>query len=105
MNSVNDTNLAQQGHDFANRAADKAKDGIDKVASTLSDTVESARQRSKPIIDQVGAAASKVRDSAVEASDSLITYTKNNPIKALMMAAAAGALFLTVIKAFTPSRD
>jgi ElaB/YqjD/DUF883 family membrane-anchored ribosome-binding protein len=105
MNTLNETNPSQPGQHFANKVADKAIGGIDKVASTLTDTVESARQRSKQIVDQVDAAATKVRDSAAQASDSLITYTKNNPVKALMMAAGAGALFLAVIKAFTPSRD
>ena len=105
MNTLNETNPSQQGNNFVNKAADKAIGGIDKVASTLTDTVESARERSKPIVDQVGAAASKMRDSAAQASDSLITYTRNNPVKALMMAAAAGAVFLAVIKALTPSRD
>ena len=103
MNNLND--VSQQGQDFANKAADKVKGGIDKAASTLSGTVESARQGAKPILDQVGAAASQMRDTAADASDSVITYTKDNPVKALMMAAAAGALLLSVIKALTPSRD
>ena len=97
MNNFSDT--------APNKAADKAKGRIDQAASSLSDTVESARQGAKPIFDQVGAAAGKIRDTASDASDSLITYTKDNPVKALMIAAAAGALFLTVLKALTPSRD
>ena len=105
MNGFSDTNLSQQGQDLVNKAADKAKGGINKAASALSDTVESARQQSEPIIDQVGTAANHIRDGAAEAADSLVTYTKGNPMKALMIAAAAGALLLTVIKALTPSRD
>ena len=105
MNSFNETNLSQQAHDLANKVADKAKGGIDRAAGTLSDSVESARRQSKPVIDQVGAAVSKGRDSAAEASDSIISYTKGNPVKALVFAAAAGALILTMIKAMTPPRD
>lgn len=105
MNSFSDTNVSKPGQDFANKAANKAKGGIDHAALTLSDTAESARQQAKPVLDQVSAAASKIRDTAADASDPLVTYTKDNPVKALMFAAAAGALFLTVIKALTPSRD
>jgi hypothetical protein len=39
MNSFSDTNVSQQGQDFANKAADKVKGGIDKTASTLSEVV------------------------------------------------------------------
>lgn len=105
MSSTIDTNAAQQGRDFANKTADKAKGGIDQAASALSDKVDSATQQSKPFFDQVGAVAGKVRDSAADASDSILTYTKENPAKALLYAAGIGALLLTLLKALMPTKD
>ena len=42
-------------------------------------------------IDSAKAAAQRVRDGAAQASDSLVTYTKENPVKAILIAAASGA--------------
>jgi hypothetical protein len=57
------------------------------------------------VTDQSGAAIQRARDTAAQASDSILEYTRTNPVKALMFAAASGALLLTLIKALTPSRD
>jgi hypothetical protein len=56
-------------------------------------------------IDSAKAAAQRVRDGAAQASDSLVTYTKENPAKAILIAAASGALLLTLFNALSRSRD
>jgi hypothetical protein len=48
---------------------------------------------------------SQARDAASDASDSIIDYTKKNPITALAIAAASGALLYAAVKALLPSRD
>jgi ElaB/YqjD/DUF883 family membrane-anchored ribosome-binding protein len=56
-------------------------------------------------IDTISDMANQARDAASNASDSIITYTRKNPITALAIAAASGALLYAAIKALTPSRD
>jgi ElaB/YqjD/DUF883 family membrane-anchored ribosome-binding protein len=104
---VNDTthDLAKHGEDSINKAAGQAQRGIEQTASRLSSNVESARQSAKPLLDQASDAAAQLRSTATQASDSIISYTQDNPVKALLFAAAGGALLLTLIKALTPARD
>ena len=46
-----------------------------------------------------------VSDAASQASDTIIAYTKKNPVQALMIAAVSGALLLALAKFLAPSRD
>jgi hypothetical protein len=77
------SSFAKSGQALADKAADKAQGGLDTVTEI----------------------AGRARDVASNASDSIAAYTKNNPVKALAIAAASGALLYAVIKALSPSRD
>ena len=105
-NTMND--FAKQGQGStsqgAEMAAEKAKGGIDQTVSSLSDKVDSVRKQAQPVLDKVSEVASQVRDQAAQASESLMTYTQENPVKALLFAAAAGAVLMTLSRALTPSR-
>jgi ElaB/YqjD/DUF883 family membrane-anchored ribosome-binding protein len=119
--------FAKQGQDFADKTADKVQSGIrdarqtaTKVGDKLSSDIEAARSQAGPSIrkaaeqaqsfigqgiDSAKAATQRVRDGAAQASESLVTYTKENPVKAILIAAASGALLLTLVKALSRSRD
>jgi ElaB/YqjD/DUF883 family membrane-anchored ribosome-binding protein len=90
------------------------------AAATLADDVDALRRNAAPVLTEVAARAQTIgrqgmdaisdviklaRNGASQTSDSIIDYTKENPVKALMIAAASGALLLILIKALTPSRD
>jgi hypothetical protein len=81
-NSVT-SSLAKSGQAVAGRAAAAGKQGLDAITET----------------------ASQVRDVASDAAESIVAYTKKNPVKALAIAAVSGALFYTAIKALSHSRD
>jgi hypothetical protein len=59
----------------------------------------------KQALDAITDMASQARDVASNASESIVAYTKKNPVKALVIAAASGALLYAAIKARSPSRD
>jgi ElaB/YqjD/DUF883 family membrane-anchored ribosome-binding protein len=103
------SNISQQGRGAIDEAADTVQSGIDRGSAAVSDGVETARSQAKSAIgkisDQGSAAVRQARDTATQAADSVIDYTRTNPVKALLVAAASGALLLAVIKALTPSRD
>ncbi len=120
---IND--FSGKGQGFADKTADKlqggirdAKQGVDSAASAASKKVESMRSGVGPAIDKtsdrargllsqgvdaVSDATRKAQDFAADAQDSIVTYTREKPVKALLMAAAAGAVLVTLVRALSPS--
>ena len=99
MNTSGDnTNFADQGKDLANKAADKIQGGFQGVTGKAQALAKQGR-------DTIDTAVQQVRDTTADMSDSLMTYAKDNPGKALLMAAASGALLVALIRALTPPRD
>jgi ElaB/YqjD/DUF883 family membrane-anchored ribosome-binding protein len=99
------TNLAKQGQSLADRAADSADELRSDAAPLLKDATGRARALGNQGIDAISDMASQVRDVAVDASGSIIAYTKKNPATALAIAAVSGALLFGLVKILTPSRD
>jgi ElaB/YqjD/DUF883 family membrane-anchored ribosome-binding protein len=50
-------------------------------------------------VDSLSAAGKKVRSTVSDVGDSVVTYTKDNPVKAIVISAAAGALIATLVHA------
>jgi ElaB/YqjD/DUF883 family membrane-anchored ribosome-binding protein len=122
---VND--LQKNGQALADQAADKVQGGIrdakhaaKQAGATLSNKVDELQQDAAPAVnkafdrvrsigrqsmDAVGDAAQRTRDAASYASDSVVAYTRENPVKALLIAAASGALLLSLINVLKSSRD
>jgi ElaB/YqjD/DUF883 family membrane-anchored ribosome-binding protein len=108
-NSIAD-DLQKNGQLLADKAADKVQSGIrdakqagKEAGAALSiDRVRSMGRQSR---DAVGDAAQRTLDAASHASDSVVAYTRENPVKALLMAAASGALLLSLINVLKSTRD
>jgi ElaB/YqjD/DUF883 family membrane-anchored ribosome-binding protein len=96
MDSV--TKIAKQGQSLADQAADTT-DGLRSAA------VGQAKALGSQGMDAISDVASQARDVAVDASGSIVAYTKKNPATALAIAAVAGALLFGLVKVLTPSRD
>jgi ElaB/YqjD/DUF883 family membrane-anchored ribosome-binding protein len=119
------SDLANKGQAFADKAADKlqsgirdAKQSVSSAASSASNKVEAMRSGVGPAIDNasdnaqgllrqgrdaVSDATRKAQDFASDAQDSIVTYTRQKPVKALLIAAAAGAALITLMRAFSSS--
>ena len=117
--------FANKGQALADKAADKlqggirdAKQGANSAASVASNKVESMRSGVGPAIDRasdkaqgllsqgldaVSNATRKAQDFAADTQDSIVTYTRAKPVTALLIAAAAGAVVVSLIRALTPS--
>jgi ElaB/YqjD/DUF883 family membrane-anchored ribosome-binding protein len=127
MENSTTSNFAKTGQGLADKAADKAQSGIQgaqdtvkDVGNALSGKIEDVRSEAgtavnrgskrvqsmgKQGLDAITDMASQARDVASNASESIVAYTKKNPVKALAIAAASGALLYAAIKALSPSRD
>gem|GEM_PF-6310047 len=85
-----------------NNSAKKLSNQGDDLVDTAADQAYALGKRG---ISAASGAAKQALDSAANASDALIKYTKKNPTKALLVAAATGAALLALVKILTPSRD
>ncbi|MBC7973907.1 MAG: hypothetical protein H7138_02900 [Myxococcales bacterium] len=119
--------LAQQGQDMADSAAAGAQNAIrstqraaDSALDRMSEKVDEVRSQAAPILNKVTSQAEaaarrgmdavrdtsqQLREKAVQASDLTVAYVKDEPIKAMLIAAATGALLMGLISLMTRSRD
>jgi ElaB/YqjD/DUF883 family membrane-anchored ribosome-binding protein len=110
---------AQQAQDMGDNAADTAQGAIrstqrttDQALNRLSDTVEDVRSKAGPMLNKVTSQAEaaarrgmdavrdtsqQLRERAVQASDMTVAYVKDEPIKAMLIAAATGAVLMGLI--------
>jgi ElaB/YqjD/DUF883 family membrane-anchored ribosome-binding protein len=110
MNTIaGNTTFADQGKDLVNKATKKIQGGLQDAMSLAEEAGNQLSSKAQAVAkqgrDMADAAIEQVRDSAADLSHNLIKYTKKNPGKALLMAAATGALLAAIIVALTPSRD
>jgi ElaB/YqjD/DUF883 family membrane-anchored ribosome-binding protein len=87
-------NLQKRGRAAAKKATGAAKE----IRSGLAPAIKRGAQT---ITDK----ARQVHDLSVNATNSVVAYTKKKPVKALAIAAASGALLHAALKVITPSED
>ena len=129
MNTVSSTtkSIAQQGQEAADQTANAAQGAIrstqraaDSALDSLSAKVEDVRNQAAPLLNKVTTQAEaaarrgmeavrdtsqQLRERALRASDSAVGYVKDEPIKAMLIAAATGALLMGLISLMSRSRD
>lgn len=111
--------LAQEASHFAEHAADTANSAIrstQNVANTafdrLSDKVDNARDQAAPLINRLSSQAeaaarrgaevvketsAQLREKALKAQDTTVGYIKDEPVKAMLIAAATGAALMALV--------
>lgn len=119
--------LAQQGQAAVDKAANATKEAIGSTQQTagrvmdkVTDKVDDVRSQMKPTMDNISDtvtsamekarvalhdATDQMREQAQQASDAAIGYTKDEPIKAMLIAAATGAVLMAAVSVMVRSRD
>ena len=116
------TNMPSDYIESAAHSAELAVDQLDRAAqevhNNLADSAHQAINGAKPVVERWAkdaeslarrgiASASEtsrhLRERAAQASDSTVNYIKDEPIKAMLIAAAAGAALVTLIGLFSRS--
>ena len=117
----------EQSNGIADRAAQSADSAIrstQRVANEALDglavTVQGMRHRTTPLlnraneqaialarrgVDAVRDGSQQLRDTALRASDGTLNYIKGEPVKAVLIAAAVGAVLMAIAGLMTRSRD
>ena len=127
MASTSETKpFSSTANEYADQAAQKADTAIkstQKMATdaldSLSDKVQDMRSQAAPTINRLatqaedaarrGIAAVKdttqqLREKATQATDTTVTYIKDDPIKAMLIAAATGAALMALLTLMGRSR-
>ena len=121
------TTTAQPTHNIADQAAQSADLAIRSTQRVANDTldklagaVQDLRQQASPMLDSASERASalaqrsvdalldtshKLRDQARRASDSTVNYIKDEPVKAVLIAAATGAALMALVGLVSRSRN
>lgn len=89
----------------ANLAASSASNNAESLRSGAGSTLDNAADQTQNMMDAISDATQKARDFAADTQDSIVAYTREQPLKALLIAAAAGAAFMTMIRAFSSSNN
>jgi ElaB/YqjD/DUF883 family membrane-anchored ribosome-binding protein len=129
MNTVsgNTDSLSQQGQDAADKGASTAQNAMrstqraaDSAFDAMSEKIEDARGQVAPMLSKVSSQAEaaarrgmdavrdtsqQLRERAVQASDMTVAYVKDEPVKAMLIAAATGAVLMALISMMGRSRD
>ena len=105
-------NLADQAADSANSAIRSTQNVANAALDRLANKVESARDQAVPLINRLSSQAetaarrgveavrdtsSQLREKALQASDNTVGYIKDEPVKAMLIAAATGAALMALV--------
>ena len=108
-NAANLADAAKQATDDVIRASQRA---AHNTANHLADTVDDVRTQADRALDRISIEGERLvrrgvdavkdrsqqlREQAVRASDSTVGYVKEEPVKALLIAAAVGAALMALI--------
>jgi ElaB/YqjD/DUF883 family membrane-anchored ribosome-binding protein len=81
---------------------DTATDAIDQVKRAAAPAIKQGRRQVGTLVDQGGDFLDSVNDGAAEAAAQigkrLVSYTKENPLTALLLAAGVGALLISAVR-------
>jgi ElaB/YqjD/DUF883 family membrane-anchored ribosome-binding protein len=104
--STNGKPLAQQGKEAINKAADSKADDMrssaDPMVDRAGDQTQKLMQQGREVLHDT---TQTVRDKATQASDMAVSYTKDEPVKAMLIAAASGALLMGLVSVMARSRN
>ncbi len=93
---------------FANDALDSLSDKVgevrDQAVPVINRVAEKAETLARRGLEAVKDSSQQIRERALRASDSTVAYIKDEPVKAILIAAATGAALMALISLVTRSR-
>ncbi|HEY0855409.1 MAG TPA: hypothetical protein VGE16_00025 [Albitalea sp.] len=93
--AIKSTQLA--AHEALDTLADKAHGLKDQAAPVLNRVAAKAEELARRSADAMRDRSAEVKDRALRASDATVGYIKDEPVKSILIAAAAGAALMALI--------
>jgi ElaB/YqjD/DUF883 family membrane-anchored ribosome-binding protein len=112
--------LAGEATQSADDAIKNTQRAANNALDKLSDTMQTASEQAAPVIGRLSAQAEaltrktvdavregskRARLQATNAANSTVSYIKEEPVKSVLIAAAAGAALFAIAKLVTRNRD
>ena len=85
--------------------SDKVQDASDQAAPVISRLSAQAEALTRKTVDAVRDGSKRARLQATNAANSTVTYIKDEPVKSVLIAAAAGAALFAIAKLVARNRD
>ena len=113
------TNFADQTADGTTEAIRATKETANEAFDRLSDKVDDVRDQATPILSRLSAQAEaaarrsadavretsqQLREKALRATDDTVSYIKDEPVKAVLIAAATGAALMALLSLVSRTR-
>ena len=120
MNTTTPSQFVQGAADSADQAVDQIDKAAQEVHNNLANSAHKAVNGAKPVMERLAKDAESIarrgletardtsrqlRERAAQASDTTVKYIQDEPVKAMLIAAAAGAALVTVISLLSRSRQ
>lgn len=114
------SNLVDQAAQSADNAIKSTQQVTNQALETLAGSVQDARKQVSPLLNRASEQASalaqrgleavrsgtqQVRQTALQATDTTAGYIKNDPIKAVLIAAATGVALMALVSLISRSRS
>lgn len=114
------TKSLEQPSKFTNRAIKSTQRVASEALENLADALMDLRQQAEPLLnrtgDQVSAFAQhginsvrdtsrQLRNKAQRASDHTLNYIQDEPVKSILIAAAVGVVFMSLVSLISHLRD
>lgn len=90
---------------FLKKLLEQSDSLADQAAPLLNRATEHASALAQRGVDSVRDTSQQLRDKALHTSDRTVKYIKDEPVKALLIAAATGAALMAIVSLMSRSRD
>ena len=100
--AVDQIDRAEESHRLL---AEEAHDAVDAAVPVIDRLVKNAESLARRGIDGARDGSQQLRDRAVRATDSTVSYIKDEPLKAMLIAAATGAALMALMALLNRSRQ
>ncbi len=95
-------------HQVANQAMDSLANGVQEARKQAAPLLDRAAEQASALahrgVDAVRNGSQQLRNTALHATDTTAGYIKNDPIKAVLIAAATGAALMALMSLISRSR-
>jgi ElaB/YqjD/DUF883 family membrane-anchored ribosome-binding protein len=119
-NSEKSGTLVEQASQTADNAIQSSRQSANEALDGLASAMQDLRQQATPVLERASGQVSdmahrgmdsvretthQLRAKAEHASETTVNYIKNEPVKAILIAAATGAALMALINLISHSRD
>lgn len=89
---------------FNTKSLKKSHSIADQAGPMMESVSEQASEMTQRVVDAVRDSSQQLQEQAARASDSTAKYIRREPVKALLIAAASGAVLMALVSLIVRSR-